>query len=87
MNSDLRQPVLQVIEAAEELPIGVLHPALAHLLIRQILAVLQVGKPDHQPGRLAGTPPRRVIQRAEFGLAAYPVAPSASRTSGRLRSS
>ena len=65
--------MLQVVEAAEELPIRVFHPALAHLLVRQIVAVLQVGQSNHQPCRLARTSERVVIQQAEFGLEALPV--------------
>jgi hypothetical protein len=68
-----RQLMLQVVEAAEELPIGVFDPALNHLLIRQIEGVLEVAEPDHQPRRLAGSADALVIERPERGFEPLPI--------------
>src|SRR5690348_15603996 len=65
--------MLQIVEAAEELPVRVLDPALAHRLVGEIVGVLQIGEPDHQPRRLAGTASRVVIERPERGLKALPL--------------
>ena len=51
------QPVLEELLAAEELVIGVLHPALTQHFVGQIVRVLQDRQPRHQPcrqRRLAG---------------------------------
>ena len=68
-----RQLVLQVVEAAEELPVRVLDPALAHPLVGEVVGVLQVSEPDHQPRRLAGTSRPLVVERPERALKALPV--------------
>jgi hypothetical protein len=68
-----RQAVLQIVEAAEELPIRVLDPARAHRLIGEVVGVLQVGEPDHQSRRLAGTARRLVVERPERRLETPPV--------------
>jgi hypothetical protein len=52
--------VLEELKAAEKLPIRVLHPALDHLLVRQVVDMLQVMQPDHQPRRLGGSANRLV---------------------------
>lgn len=64
---------LQVVEAAEHLPVRVLDPAFDHLLVRQLEGVLQVAQPDHQPDRHAGPAEVRVIELAEADLEALPV--------------
>ena len=53
-----RHLVLKEREAAEMLPIGVLNPALDHLLVREVVDVLQIMQPDHQPCRLGRTTDR-----------------------------
>jgi hypothetical protein len=68
-----RQLQLQVVEAAEHLPIGVLDPAFDHLLVGQLEGVLEVAEPDHQPDRHAGPAQLRVIELAEAGLEHRPV--------------
>ena len=42
------QPVLEELLAAEELIIGVLHPAFAQHLIGEVVSVLEDCKPHHQ---------------------------------------
>src|SRR5690242_13167963 len=44
--------MLEVLAAAEELPIRVLPPARADRLVGEVEDVLQVAQPDHQPGQL-----------------------------------
>lgn len=56
--------MLEELKAAEKLPIRILHPALDHLLIRQVVDMLQVMQPDHQPRRLGG-PANRPIEPTE----------------------
>lgn len=68
-----RQPVLQIVEAAEELPIRVLDPALAQLLVREVVGVLEIAETDHQPCRFAGTTGGLVIERPERGLETLPL--------------
>jgi hypothetical protein len=45
------QPVLEELLAAEELEIGVLHPALAQRLIGEVVGVLEDRQSRHQPRR------------------------------------
>src|SRR5450432_2954542 len=45
------QPMLEKLLAAEVLVIGVLDPAFAQRLIRQVIGVLEDGQPGHQSGR------------------------------------
>ena len=45
------QAVLEELLAAEELVIGVLHPALAQHFIGEVVGVLEDRKPRHQPRR------------------------------------
>jgi hypothetical protein len=64
---------LQIVEAAEVLPVRVLDPARDHLLVGQGEDVLQVAQPDHQPDRHAGPAEVRVIEPAEPRLEPFPV--------------
>ena len=64
---------LQVVEAAEVLPIGVLDPAFDHLLVGEAEGVLQVAQPDHQPDRDAGPAQVRMIELTEPRLEPLPV--------------
>ena len=68
-----RQRELQVVEAAEVLPIRVLDPARDHLLVGQVEGVLQVAEPDHQPDRDAGPAHVGVIELAEARLEHRPI--------------
>ena len=43
--------VLEEFLAGEVLEIGIVNPAITHILIRQIVNVLQEQKADHEPGR------------------------------------
>jgi len=68
-----RQPMLEALLAAEELIIGVLDPARAQRLVRQIVHVLEDQQPGHQPRRqrrLTGPGPAR---RAETAIEKIPV--------------
>lgn len=78
---------LEVIEAAELLPIRALQPALTHLFARQVAAVLQVGKSHHQPRRLARTPEGFVIQQPDSLSKLSQSTSPAKRISGCFRSS
>lgn len=55
-----RRFVLEELKAAEILPVGILHPALHHLLVRQVVDVLEVMQPDHQTRRLGRSADRAV---------------------------
>lgn len=61
-----REVVLEELLATEMLPVGVLHPALHHLLIRQPVGVLQKMKARHQSDRNTRTPQVGHIHAAEF---------------------
>jgi hypothetical protein len=54
----LRQALLVVLHAAEELPLHVLGPALDQLLVAQVHAVLEVHQADHQAHWEAWAPGR-----------------------------
>jgi hypothetical protein len=64
---------LQVIEAAEVLPVRILDPARDHLLVGEAKGVLQVAEPDHQPDRDARPAHVRVIEWPEPRLEHFPV--------------
>src|SRR5882757_6197131 len=68
-----RQPVLEKLLAAEVLVVRVLDPLLAHHLVAQIVAVLENGKPGHQPGRQRRPAAAIGIYRAELLLQKSPV--------------
>ena len=76
-----RQPVAEAQLAAEVLVIGVLDPARAQHLVREIVHVLQDEQAGHQPRRQAGCPgpvwhtDKAVIQKP-------PIDRAANRTSG-----
>lgn len=63
-----RQPVLQIVEAAEELPIQILDPALAHLFVGEVVDVFEIAQPDHQSRRFAGPACALVIERSKRSL-------------------
>lgn len=63
--------VLKELEAAEELPVGIFYPALDHFLVGQVVHMLQIMQPDHQPGRLGG-PTKRPIEPAEHIIKSFP---------------
>ena len=67
-----RQLMLEILAAAEPLPIRVLDPALHHRFIGQVEGVLEIGQPDHQPRRLRG-PSERAIEAAKLLIEAVPV--------------
>jgi hypothetical protein len=46
--------MLEILTAAEPLPIAILDLALHHRLIGQVEGVLEIRQPDHQPGGLRG---------------------------------
>ena len=64
--------MLEILAAAEPLPVRVLDPALHHRLIGQVEGVLEIGQPDHQPRRLGG-PAERTIEAAKLLIEAVPV--------------
>jgi hypothetical protein len=66
------EALLEVLTAAEPLPIGILDPALHHRFIGQIESVLEIGQPHHQP-RGFGRPAERAVEAAEFLIEAIPV--------------
>lgn len=66
-----RRRVLEELEATKDLPVRVLHPAIHHLLVRQIVDVLQVMQTHHQPGRLR-RPSDRPVEAAEGLVEARP---------------
>lgn len=55
-----RRLMLEEFEAAEELPIRILHPASDDLLVRQVMDMLEVVQTDHQPGRLGRSADRPI---------------------------
>ena len=57
--------MLEELLAAEELVIGVLHPALAQLLIGEVVGVFENGKPRHQPRRQRRAAKLILINRAK----------------------
>lgn len=59
-----RRLVLEELEAAEELPIGILHPPIDHFLVRKVVDVLEVVQSHHQSRRL-GRPADRAIKAAK----------------------
>lgn len=61
-----REVVLEELLAAEVLPVGVLHPALHHLLVRQPVGVLQQVQPRHQANWNPWATQIRHIQASEF---------------------
>jgi hypothetical protein len=63
---------LEVLTAAEPLPIRVLDPALHHRLIGQVEGVLEIEQPRHQPGGF-GRPSQRTIEAAELVIEPGPV--------------
>ena len=63
--------MLEEVEAAEELPVRIFHPARDDLLIRQVMNVLEVVQTDHQPGRLR-RPPDRPVEPAKGVVKARP---------------
>ncbi len=64
--------MLEVLAAAEPLPIRVFCPALHHRLIGQVEGMLEIGQPDHQPGGLGG-PSKRPIEAAKLVIEPVPV--------------
>ena len=67
-----RQLMLEILAAAEPLPVRVLDPALHHGFIGQVESMLEIGQPDHQPGGF-GRPSERTIEAAELVIEAVPV--------------
>lgn len=63
--------MLEELEAAEKLPIRVLHPTLHHFFFGQVVDVLEVMQTDHQPRRL-GWPADRAIEPAKRLVKARP---------------
>jgi hypothetical protein len=63
-----RQRQLQVVEAAEVLPVWVLDPTLDHRFVGQGEDVLRVAQPDHEPDRHARPADVRMIELAEARL-------------------
>ena len=70
--------MLEALEAAEELPVGVLDPARHRLLVGEVKDGLEIVQADHQPGRL-GRPADRLVEaaerRVEFGPRHHPGQP------------
>jgi hypothetical protein len=81
-----RQRELQIVEAAEVLPVRVLDPARDHLFVGQTEGVLQVAQPDHQPDRDAGSTDMRVVELAEALFEHAPVEQAGQPAGGRHRS-
>lgn len=59
-----RRLVLEELEAAEVLQLRIFHPTLRHLLVRQVVDVLEIMQSDHQPRRL-GRPADRAVEAAK----------------------
>jgi hypothetical protein len=64
--------MLEVLAAAEPLPVRVLDPALHHCLIREVEGVLEIGQPDHEPSGFGGSP-ERAVEATERLIEAIPV--------------
>ena len=67
------QPVLEALLAAEELVVGVLKPARAQRLVRQIVHVLEDQQPSHQPARQRRLSAAGAAHRAETTVEKAPV--------------
>jgi hypothetical protein len=67
------QAVLEELLAAEELVIGVLHPALAQHLVGEIVGVLENGQARHQAGRQRRPARLVLVDRPELLLQERPV--------------
>ena len=67
--------------AAEELPVGVLHPAANSLLIRDPLEVLEVMEPGHQPDGDSGSAIVGAVERSNSAARSSQGITPASRTS------
>src|ERR1700730_6120912 len=65
--------MLEELLAAEELVIGVFHPALAQHLIREVIGVLEDGKPRHQSCRQWWPARLVLIDSAELPFEECPV--------------
>lgn len=57
---------MEVLTAAEELPIGVLHPLRDDGFIAKVMELLEQEQPDHQPHRLGRAAFRAVTVRESF---------------------
>jgi len=68
-----RQLVLEVLEPAKILPVGILQKPLHHRLVAHIKGVLKVMQPHHQPDRQSRPTFAGMVQRAEFSLEHLPV--------------
>src|SRR5918994_6639993 len=64
--------MLEILTAAEPLPVRVFCPTLHHGFIGQVEGMLEIGQPDHQPGRLGG-PSERAIEAAKLVIEPVPV--------------
>jgi hypothetical protein len=64
--------MLEVLAAAEPLPIRVFCPALHYGFIGQGEGVLEIRQPDHQPGGF-GRPPQGPIEAAKLVIEPVPV--------------
>jgi hypothetical protein len=62
-----RQPGLEVVEPAEELPVQVLAPALDQFLVAEVEGILQVDQAGHEPNRQP-RPPRVAHAATELHL-------------------
>ena len=64
--------MLEILAAAEPLPIRVFDPALHHRFIGQVEGVLEIGQPDHQARRLRGSS-ERAVEAAELLVEPVPI--------------
>jgi hypothetical protein len=67
-----RRLMLEILAAAEPLPIGILDEALHHRLIGQVEGVLEIRQPDHQPGGF-GRLSERAVEATKLLVEALPV--------------